>query len=152
MDLSETLNADFIDAQYKQWKADPNAVSPDWRFFFEGFELAGGQYREAVTVYDEDQALQQSSVQALIFRYRNIGHLLACLDPLTSCPTDHPLLNLTAFNLTVKDLDTMFYAQSFSKSNRAALRDIINILKQTYCRSIGVEFMHLQDPDERRCF
>ncbi len=150
MDLSETLNADFIDAQYKQWKADPNAVSPDWRFFFEGFELAGGQYREAVTVYDEDQALQQSSVQALIFRYRNIGHLLACLDPLTSCPTVHPLLNLAAFNLTVKDLDTMFYAQSFSKSNRAALRDIINILKQTYCRSIGVEFMHLQDPDERR--
>ena len=150
MDISETLNADFIDAQYKQWKADPNAVSPDWRFFFEGFELAGGQYREAVTVCDEDQALQQSSVQALIFRYRNIGHLLACLDPLTSCPTDHPLLNLAAFNLTVKDLDTMFYAQSFSKSNRASLRDIINILKQTYCRSIGVEFMHLQDPDERR--
>jgi len=150
MDLSETLNADFIDAQYEQWKADPNAVSPDWRFFFEGFELAGGQYREAVTVYDEDQALQQSSVQALIFRYRNIGHLLACLDPLTSCPTDHPLLNLAAFNLTVKDLDTMFYAQSFSQSNRASLRDIINILKQTYCRSIGVEFMHLQDPDERR--
>jgi len=150
MDISETLNVDFIDAQYKQWKADPNAVSPDWRFFFGGFELAGGQYREAVTVYDEDQALQQSSVQALIFRYRNIGHLLACLDPLTSCPTDHPLLNLAAFNLTVKDLDTMFYAQSFSKSNRASLRDIINILKQTYCRSIGVEFMHLQDPDERR--
>ena len=150
MDLSEALNADFIDAQYKQWKVDPNAVSPDWRFFFEGFELAGGQYREAVTVCDEDQALQQSSVQALIFRYRNIGHLLACLDPLTSCPTDHPLLNLAAFNLTVKDLDTMFYAQSFSKSNRASLRDIINILKQTYCRSIGVEFMHLQDPDERR--
>ena len=150
MDLSETLNADFIDAQYKRWKVDPNVVSPDWRFFFEGFELAGGQYREAVTVCDEDQALQQSSVQALIFRYRNIGHLLACLDPLTSCPTDHPLLNLAAFNLTVKDLDTMFYAQSFSKSNRASLRDIINILKQTYCRSIGVEFMHLQDPDERR--
>ncbi len=150
MDLSETLNADFIDAQYKQWKADPNAVSPDWRFFFEGFELAGGQYREAVTVCDEDQALQQSSVQALIFRYRNIGHLLACLDPLTTCPTDHPLLNLAAFNLTVKDLDTMFYAHNFSKSNRASLRDIINILKQTYCRSIGVEFMHLQDPDERR--
>ena len=150
MDLSETLNADFIDAQYKHWKADPNAVSPDWRFFFEGFELAGGQYRKAAPVWDEEQALRQSSVHALISRYRNIGHLLACLDPLTSCPTDHPLLNLAAFNLTVKDLDTMFYAQSFSKSNRASLRDIINILKQTYCRSIGVEFTHLQDPDERR--
>jgi 2-oxoglutarate dehydrogenase E1 component len=150
MDLFETFNADFIDAQYERWKADPNAVSPDWRFFFQGFELAGVQYKEAAPVCDEEQALRQSSVQALISRYRNIGHLLACLDPLTSCPTDHPLLNLAAFNLTVKDLDTLFYTQSVSKSNSASLRDIIDILKETYSRSIGVEFMHLQDPDERR--
>ncbi|MGD9383896.1 MAG: 2-oxoglutarate dehydrogenase E1 component [Desulfobacterales bacterium] len=150
MDLFETFNADFIDTQYEQWKADPNSVSRDWHFFFEGFELAGGQYREAAPVWDEEQALRQSSVHALISRYRNIGHLLACLDPLSSCPIDHPLLNIAAFNLTVKDLDTMFYARNLSKSNRVSLRDIINILKQTYCRSIGVEFMHLQDPDERR--
>ena len=149
MNLFETFNADFIDAQYERWKANPKAVSPDWRFFFQGFELAGVQYREAAPVCDEEQALRQSSVQALISRYRNIGHLLACLDPLTSCPTDHPLLNIAAFNLTVKDLDTLFYAQSVSKSNSASLRDIIDILKETYSRSIGVEFMHLQDPDER---
>ncbi|MBT8491003.1 MAG: 2-oxoglutarate dehydrogenase E1 component, partial [Deltaproteobacteria bacterium] len=147
MDLFETFNADFIDAQYEQWKADPNAVSSDWRFFFRGFELAGDQYGEAAPAWDEEQALRQSSVHALISRYRNIGHLLACLDPLTSCPTDHPLLNLAAFNLTVKDLDTLFYIQNLSKNNQASLKDIINILKQTYCRSIGVEFMHIQDPD-----
>jgi len=114
MDLFETFNADFIDAQYERWKADPNAVSSDWRFFFQGFELAGGQSKEVAPVWDEEQALRQSSVHTLIARYRNIGHLLACLDPLTSCPTDHPLLNLAAFNLTVKDLDTLFYAQNFS--------------------------------------
>ncbi len=150
MNRFETLNADFIDAQYEQWKADPNAVSPDWRFFFQGFELAGAQDREAAPVWDEEQALRQSRVHALISRYRNIGHLLACLDPLTSCPTDHPLLNLAAFDLSVKALDTLFYAQNLSKSNLTSLKDLINILKQTYCRSIGVEFMHLQDPDERR--
>jgi len=94
MDLFEMFNANFIDAQYEQWKADPNAVSSDWRFFFHGFELAGGQYGETAPVWDEKQALRQSGVHALISRYRNIGHLLACLDPLTSCPTDHPLLNL----------------------------------------------------------
>ena len=120
-----------------------------WRFFFQGFELAGGQYREATPVWDEEQALRQSNVHALISRYRNIGHLLACLDPLTSCPIDHPLLNLAALNLTAKDLDTLFYIQNLSKNNQASLKDIIDILKETYCRSIGVEFMHLQDPDER---
>jgi len=150
MDLFETFNANFIDAQYEQWKADPNAVSSDWRFFFQGFELAGGQYGEAAPVWDEEQALRQSGVHTLISRYRNIGHLLACLDPLTSCPTDHPLLNLEAFNLSVKDLDTLFYVQNLSKNSQASLKDIISILKETYCRSIGVEFMHMQDPDERR--
>jgi 2-oxoglutarate dehydrogenase E1 component len=84
MDPFETFNADFIDTQYKKWKADPNSVSSDWRFFFQGFELAGAQYGKAEPVCDEEQALRQSSVHALISRYRNIGHLLACLDPLTS--------------------------------------------------------------------
>ena len=149
MDLTEILNADFIDAQYKVWKVDPNAVSRDWRFFFEGFEMAGVGKPETVTAFDEDQILQQSRVEALIHRYRDVGHLLACLDPLVACPTDHPLLSLAEFNFTTEDLDTKFYTGHFLKTERAPLGDIIKILKETYCRSIGVEFMHLQDPFER---
>ena len=64
MDFFETFNADFIDGQYEQWKADPNAVSSDWRFFFQGFELAGVQYGEAEPVCDEEQALRQSGVHS----------------------------------------------------------------------------------------
>ena len=150
MDLTETLNANFIDAQYKVWKADPNAVSRDWRFFFEGFEMAGAGKPKTVAAFDEDQILQQSRVEALIHRYRDVGHLLACLDPLVACPTDHPLLSLTEFNFTTEDLDTKFYTGHFLETKQAPLRDIIKILKETYCRSIGVEFMHLQDPFERR--
>ena len=150
MDIPETLSKDYIDAQYKVWKADPKAVSRDWQFFFEGFEIAGTVERETTDVCDEDHVLRQSRVDALINRYRDIGHFLACLDPLTACPTDHPLLNLSAFNLAVEDLETQFYAESLVNNDRASLKDIVRILKETYCRSIGVEFMHLQDPDERR--
>jgi len=150
MNLSETLSKDYIDSQYEQWKADPNSVSRDWRFFFEGFEIGHGMDRETDAVYDEKQVLKQSRVDALIRRYREIGHLLACLDPLTACPTDHPLLNFSALDLTQKDLDTKFYAKGLIENHRASLKDIINTLKETYCRSIGVEFMHLQDPDERK--
>jgi 2-oxoglutarate dehydrogenase E1 component len=150
MDIPETLSKDYIDAQYKRWKADPKAVSRDWQFFFEGFEIAGAMERKTTDVFDEDHVLRQSRVDALIHRYRDIGHFLACLDPLTACPTDHPLLNLSAFNLAVEDLDTQFYAESLVNNNRASLKDIIRILKETYCRSIGVEFMHLQDPHERQ--
>ncbi len=150
MDLSETLSKNYIDSQYEQWKADPNSVSRDWRFFFEGFEMGHGMDREADAVYDEKQVLRQSRVEDLIRRYREVGHLLACLDPLTACPTDHPLLNLSEFDLTLDDLDEQFYAKSLIDNNRASLKNIIKTLKEIYCRSIGVEFMHLQDPQERK--
>ena len=124
-------------------------LSRDWRFFFEGFELAVSDKTAAGKGVDKDRLERQARVQALIYRYRDLGHLMACLDPLTACPTDHPLLNLAAFNLTPEDLDLEFVAPRFSKSGRAPLRNIVQALKETYAHSIGVEFMHLQDPDER---
>jgi 2-oxoglutarate dehydrogenase E1 component len=150
MDLSETLSKDYIESQYKQWKADADSVPRDWRFFFEGFEMAGGTDRKVDIVYDETQVFKQVRVEALIRRYREIGHLLACFDPLTACPTDHPLLNLSTFDLTPDDLDTTYFAKGLVDNDRAPLKEIIRALKETYCRSIGVEFMHLQDPEERK--
>ena len=150
MDLSTTWNAEFIEEQYKRWKADPASVSRDWRFFFEGFELAASSAPEAAAGFDEQQLLGQSRVESLIYRYRDLGHLLACLDPLAACPTEHPLLALEAFKLTPQDLDREFFTRRFAASGRVPLKEIIQALKETYCRSIGVEFMHLQDPSERR--
>ncbi|MDM8516441.1 2-oxoglutarate dehydrogenase E1 component [Desulfobacterales bacterium HSG16] len=156
MELSETLNMEYIDAQYQLWKDDPNLVSEDWQFFFKGFEIGysgkSGKTENLKTVSDDDTAhsLQQARVESLIYRYRDIGHLLACMDPLSACPADHPLLALDAFNLGVQDLEKSFFTRRFSDSGQAKLKDIINILKSTYCRSVAVEYMHLQDPAERR--
>jgi 2-oxoglutarate dehydrogenase E1 component len=150
MTLPEALNLAFIDEQYHLWKKDPNAVSRDWRFFFEGFEIAGTSERGLTDVWDVDQAIGQSQVERLIYSYRDVGHLMACLDPLVECPTDHPLLNLSNFKFKPKDLDREFFVEDFFDTDRTTLKDIINRLKKTYCRSIGVEFMHMQDPHERR--
>jgi 2-oxoglutarate dehydrogenase E1 component len=150
MDLSTAWNAEFIEEQYKRWKADPASVSHDWRIFFEGFELAASGAPEAAEGFDEQQLLGQSRVESLIYRYRDLGHLLACLDPLAACPAEHPLLALDAFNLTPQDLDRKFFTRRFAASGQAPLKEIIQALKETYCHSIGVEFMHLQDPSERR--
>jgi len=152
MAIAETLNADYIDSQYRLWKADPKSVSREWQFFFEGFELAGGKTSETIAepVCSEDQALRQSRVESLKYRYRDMGHLLACLDPLTACPTSHPLLELSEFNLSPEDLERSFYTRRFSQTRQANLRDILQVLRETYCRSVGVEYMHLQDPAEKR--
>ncbi|MCP4400528.1 MAG: 2-oxoglutarate dehydrogenase E1 component [bacterium] len=156
MELTDTLNARYMDAQYALWKQDSSAVSRDWQWFFAGLEFApgsssvnapgGGSVSETAAGSQEKQA----HVEALKHRYRDIGHLLAGLDPLLPGPESHPLLTLAAFDLTEEDLDLEFYTQRFSPNTCASLREIIKILQDTYCRSVGVEFMHLQDPEERQ--
>ncbi len=155
MNITNALNAKYIDAQYAVWKSDPDAVSQDWQWFFAGFDFAG--YGRQVSgkspisgEHHEEGQMKQARVEALKYRYRDIGHLLACLDPLALGPAGHPLLELPAFGLTEEDLDREFYTDRFSETRRATLREILHILQDTYCRSIGVEFMHLQDPEERR--
>ncbi|MFO8085429.1 MAG: 2-oxoglutarate dehydrogenase E1 component [Desulfobacterales bacterium] len=149
MTISETFNADYIDDQYRQWKENPKSVSSDWHYFFKGFELARPERIETEGICSENQVLLQARVESLIYRYRDIGHLLSCLDPLLACPVDHPLLNLSAFNLSDAELDTSFHCSALFYDQKAQLKDIIEALKETYCRSIGVEFMHIQDPEER---
>ena len=149
MDLTDTLNLKYIDSQHALWKRDPRAVSRDWQLFFTGFEVAdSGQ--QGVAKDDKESQKKQAKVEALKYRYRDIGHLLAGVDPLVPGPQTHPLLELSAFDLTDEDLDREFYTQRFSQTERASLGEIIQILRETYCGSIGVEFMHLQDPEERQ--
>jgi 2-oxoglutarate dehydrogenase E1 component len=88
-------------------------------------------------------------VEALVTRHRELGHLLACLDPLETCTLDHPLLSLEAFGLGEEDLDRVFHTPTLAGLDEAPLRDILDLLRDTYCHSIGVEYMHLQDPAER---
>jgi len=147
MNLSETLSAEFIDAQYRKWQLDPSSLADDWQFFFKGFELAGAA---GPADTDPAQAMRQARVMTLIHRYRDIGHLLACMDPLSACPTSHPLLELDRFDLELSDLNRSFAAPGLIKQSSATLKSIIALLKQTYCHSIGVEYMHIQDPDELR--
>jgi len=151
MTIPEPLNMDYIDSQHALWQSDPDKVSREWRLFFEGFKIgAEGEAaaREAPRAGAGD--LIQSRAEALIRRYRDLGHLLACTDPLSACPTDHPLLNLSAFDLDENDLDQTVRTRSLPDLDDAPLKDILKLLRETYCRSIGVEYMHLQDPDERR--
>ena len=151
MTLSLDLNTDFIDRQYRLWRQDPAAVSEQWRFFFEGFTIGSGPAEPApAAVLDRDMLVKHLQVAELIHRYRDLGHLLACLDPLTACPTDHPLLSLEAFQLTPDDLDREFSIPGFGSGKPVALRDLIALLRETYGRGLGVEYLHVQDPDERR--
>jgi 2-oxoglutarate dehydrogenase E1 component len=144
------LSGEWIESLYTAWQHNPASVPAEWRHFFSGFELG---CRDGSTpthpAPDAAGALKQSGVQSLIYRYRNVGHLMACTDPLSPCLLEHPLLALDAFGLGEPDLDTTFISRRFIKE-QATLREIVATLRETYCREIGVEFMHIQEPDERQ--
>ncbi len=149
MKIPETLNLDFLDSQYRLYQADPQSVSREWQIFFNGFEIGSGAGTISVPATEPMGPADNAHVAELIHRYRDLGHLLACMDPLSACPSSHPLLALEEFKLGAADLKRVFATPQLGFNFQATLEQILEILKQTYCRAIGVEYMHLQDPDER---
>ena len=143
MSVIDNVSPEWIEAQYQVFKEDPQQLTEEWRSFFQGYEL--GMENEVNLAPDRKPA----AVQTMIRRYRDIGHFYACVDPLTPCELDHPQLRITEFGLEEKDLQRTFAPDNFILSE-APLQEIVDILKQTYCRSLGLEFMHLPLLEERR--
>jgi len=141
----------WFDALYQQWLDAPESIGEDWHQFFTGFQFAldSPVASSQLSPLNDTHSRKLCGVQSLIYRYRSIGHLLACTDPLSPCLLEHPLLALSNFGLDQSDLDVTFTSRRYLKPY-ATLREIITTMHETYCREIGVEFMHIQDPVERQ--
>jgi 2-oxoglutarate dehydrogenase E1 component len=96
------------------------------------------------------EALKPALIAELIHAYRSRGHLMADTDPLAYRQRKHPDLDIQNHGLTLWDLDRTFPTGGFTGKTRATLRDVLGLLRDSYCRTIGVEYMHLQDPRQRR--
>ncbi|WP_168583438.1 multifunctional oxoglutarate decarboxylase/oxoglutarate dehydrogenase thiamine pyrophosphate-binding subunit/dihydrolipoyllysine-residue succinyltransferase subunit [Gephyromycinifex aptenodytis] len=104
--------------------------------------------RDVSTIHDDDLA-KSARVQQLIHAYRVRGHLLADTDPLEYRQRRHPDLQLSTHGLTIWDLDREFPTDGFGGKPMATLREMLGILQDSYCRTVGVEYMHIQDPEQR---
>jgi 2-oxoglutarate dehydrogenase E1 component len=98
----------------------------------------------------EDDVAKQARVQELIHAYRVRGHLMADTDPLEFRQRSHPDLDVIQHGLTLWDLDREFATGGFGGKPMATLREILGVLRESYCRRVGIEYMHIQDPEERR--
>ena len=95
--------------------------------------------------------IKQVHVQTLINMYRVRGHLIAHLDPLDAEPPDlHPELDPLHYGLTIWDLPRHFVADGLAGKDLATLDEILHTLRDAYCRTLGVEYMHIQDPEQKR--
>lgn len=144
MSFLDSVSPQWIEEQYLLWKNEPHLVPAEWAAFFSGFETGRSAPATDGATSSPETARKLSAVQALIHRHRDMGHLLACTDPLSACKREHPLLDIRTFGLEITDLDQVFPTVEFSPAE-APLREILDTLRETYCRSIGVEFMHIQD-------
>ncbi len=97
-----------------------------------------------------DNVSKTARVQELINSFRVRGHIMADIDPLEYRQRSHPDLEITSHGLTFWDLDREFVTGGFGGKRSALLRDILGVLRDSYCRTIGVEYMHIQDPKQRK--
>jgi 2-oxoglutarate dehydrogenase E1 component len=173
-------NGAFIEDLYARYLADPGAVDPSWRTYFDelgpetralfersraathprpGDGLApalvpaaalGGEIVDLGSERSRRLIIDHLRVVMLIRAYRVRGHLLANLDPLGLVGSDqHPELDPRSYGFSEADLDREFFLDNVLGLEKASLRRIVEILRQTYSAKVGVEFMHIQHPDQK---
>ena len=145
-DRAMQLDPAYLEELYEQWKQDPSSLDGSWQLFFQGFDLASCPR----TCIASDQSRDQSRLASLIYNYRDQGYRMADTNPLQPPPAALPDLALDNFGFDEEDLDRVFDTGHLGGPQRATLKEILQILHQTYCGHIGVEYLHVQDVHIRR--
>jgi 2-oxoglutarate dehydrogenase E1 component len=156
-----TLSLPFVEALYEDFLRDPASVSAEWRGHFERLKTNGASPAMAAspagvraerpappapagTVEPRTARLQQH-VDNLIRGYRTRGHRAAAVNPIPMPRQEVPELDLSYHGLSERELELPFEAEALGNGVALPLREIQARLRQTYCGSIGVEFMHIDD-------
>ncbi len=142
-----TSDVNAIEDLYQKYLTDELSVDTTWRDFFKGFEFAKANYDEPISggAIPENIA-KEFKVITLINGYRQRGHLFTKTNPVRQRRSYEPSLALENFGLSSKDLETAFQAGNEIGIGTAKLKDIVAHLEQTYCQSIGVEFVFMREP------
>ncbi len=162
-------NAPFIEGLYEQYLLDPVSVAPEWRSYFDALPALAGDVKEqahrpiqrafeaipratsGAPAPDSDQERNQVKVLQLINAHRFLGVRVANLDPLSRhAKPVVPELDPAYYGLSESDMDTTFETGSLVSAARMTLREIMKLLRQTYCGSIGAEYMYISNVPQKR--
>ena len=153
------FNGAFLDSLYQEYLEDPGSVPPEWQQFFQNWDQpvdAAGPAASASRLVSDATETQQRSVAQLQDRvdqlvrgFRVRGHLEAKIDPLGVPRPANRELNPESYGLLPSDMQKKFSARTILGENFKTLEEIVDQLRHTYCRSIGAQFMHIDDHDVR---
>ena len=152
-----SANAAYIDTLYQAYQQDPESVEFGWQKFFEGFDFGRGSESAEVggaTAAPEsnEHFLKEINVLNMINGFRSRGHLFTKTNPVREPQKYFPGKELETFGLSDADLDTVFNAGVEVGLGAAKLRDIHDLLEQTYCQSIGAEYKYIRNPIKTKWF
>ncbi|MEU3550925.1 multifunctional oxoglutarate decarboxylase/oxoglutarate dehydrogenase thiamine pyrophosphate-binding subunit/dihydrolipoyllysine-residue succinyltransferase subunit [Streptomyces longwoodensis] len=136
-------------------RAVANLLLGDNGFYDDIFEALRIPYEPVRWLKDidashDDDVTKAARVFELIHSYRVRGHVMADTDPLEYRQRKHPDLDIVEHGLTLWDLEREFAVGGFAGKSMMKLRDILGVLRDSYCRTTGIEFMHIQDPKQRK--
>jgi 2-oxoglutarate dehydrogenase E1 component len=134
-----------FEAVYEQYKSNPESVDSTWKEFFQGFEFALKTYGDSEI---PENVEKEFKVFQLIEGYRSRGHLFTKTNPVRTRRQYTDTISISYYGLEERDLDVVFQAGKNIGIGPAKLRDIIDFLEQTYCRSIGVEYVYNRKPEQ----
>jgi len=129
----------YVESLYRQYLADPASVDERWALVFAGYELGAG------TAAGEPAR----GVLGVVHAHRELGHLVADVDPLDRGPRSHPLLRLREFGFRDEALGQEVPCAPFRGLDRAPLADLVTALRETYGGPLGVEYLHITDKQQR---
>ncbi|MBD3276403.1 MAG: 2-oxoglutarate dehydrogenase E1 component, partial [Candidatus Marinimicrobia bacterium] len=142
----QNAHPDYIEGLYRDFQNNPDSIDEEWRDFFEGYEFA--QKAGAETAGIPEAAEKERKVLNLISGYRRRGHLFTKTNPVRRRRQYSPTLDIENFGLSEDDLDTTFQAGNEVGIGASTLREIIDHLETTYCRSIGAEYRFIRSPEK----
>ena len=171
-------NAPYVEEMYENYLADPTSVPDTWRAYFDALQnvpaVDGTDARDVphqpvinafaerakagvtqvviATGADSEMGRKRVATQQLIAAYRNVGQRWADLDPLKRAERPHiPELDPAFYGFTDADLETVFnISNTFFGKESMSLRELLNALRETYCGTLGAEYMHTSDQVEKR--
>jgi len=132
-----------LEKLYQQYKNNPDELDESWTNFFRGFEFAQTNYSQSTELFDKE-----FKVINLIEAYRKRGHLFTKTNPVRTRRKYSPTLAIENYGLSENDLNETFQSGNYIGIGKASLKDILSHLEETYCRSIGAEYMFIRDPEK----
>ena len=146
LDFISQAEPQALEQLYQQYRNNPESVDESWRLFFKGFDLATASYGEDAAT---PQTQKEFQVIGLIQAYRERGHLFTKTNPVRARRVYEPDLGLSHFGLSEGDLNTVFQAGTQVGLGPATLKSIVDHLEETYCHSIGIEYVMIQDVERQ---